>query len=53
MKEELNSFFLNWLTDKENATEILRENKSYNAQLKADEISGKYYPENKKSFSLY
>lgn len=53
IRENLSKFFNHWQLDKDNATEILGENKKYNAVLKSGKISGKSHPKDKKTYSLY
>ena len=53
IRENLSNFFNQWQLDKDNATDILGENKKYNADLKAGEIPGKTHPKDKKTYSLY
>jgi hypothetical protein len=53
IRENLSNFFKHWQLDKDNATEILGENKKYNADLKSGKIAGKSHPKDKKTYSLY
>lgn len=53
IRQELIDFFNQWPLDKERATEIIKDNKTFNIALKAGEIPGKSHPEDKKTFSLY
>ena len=53
IRENLSNFFNQWQFDKDNATEILGNNKKYNANLKAGKIPGKSHPKGKKTYSLY
>jgi len=53
IRENLSNFFNHWQLDKDKATDILGENKKYNADLKAGKIPGKSHPKDKKTYSLY
>jgi 5-methylcytosine-specific restriction protein A len=53
IRENLSNFFNQWQLDKDNATDILGENKKHNAALKAGKILGKTHPKDKKTYSLY
>ena len=39
IRENLSNFFNQWQLDKDNATEILGENRKYNADLKAGKLT--------------
>jgi 5-methylcytosine-specific restriction protein A len=53
IRDNLISFFNSWPLDSDNARHILSENKEFNAELMAGRISGKSYPEDKRTYSLY
>lgn len=53
IRENIVNFFNSWPLDKDYANNVLSENKTYNATLKAGKITGKNYPEDKKTYSLY
>jgi 5-methylcytosine-specific restriction enzyme A len=53
IRDYLISFFNSWPLDSDNARRILSENKGFNTELKAGTISGKSYPQDKKTYSLY
>ncbi len=53
IRENLINFFNAWTLDSDNARHTLSENKEFNTELKAGRISGKSYPEDKKTYSLY
>lgn len=53
IRENLQYFINNWITEKAIASEILTENKKFNEELKQGKIPGKLYPNDRKSFSLY
>ena len=53
IRENLESFFTNWQIDKVKATEVLRNNKKYNSDLKSGKIPDKTHPADKKTYSLY
>jgi 5-methylcytosine-specific restriction protein A len=53
IRENLVNFFNSWPLDKDYAKLMLSENKAYNIDLKAGKITGKNYPADNKTYSLY